>query len=183
LDEAQTSQAAGRYASAAFELAEENRALEAVEQDLARFAEAIAGSADLQRAANSPLIPPEEKSRGLVAVAEKLGLSQLGRNLIGVAAANGRAADLPAIASAFRRMAAEKRGQRSVEIVSAAPLDEAQVKTITDALAKALGQQVKAELRVDPNLIGGFIARAGSRQFDASLKTKLDNLKLALRAQ
>jgi F-type H+-transporting ATPase subunit delta len=183
LDEAQTSQAADRYASAAFELAEENRALEAVEQDLVRFAEAIAANPDLKRAATSPLIPPEDKSRGLVAVAEKLGLSPLGRNLIGVAAANGRAAELPAIATAFRRMAAAKRGQRSVEIVSAAALDDAQVKTITAALAKALGQEVQAELRVDPNLIGGFVARAGSRQFDASLKTKLDNLKLALRAQ
>ncbi len=183
MDEAQSSQAADRYANAAFELAEENRALDAVAQDLANFAGAIAGNADLARAANSPLITPEEKSRALVAVAEKLGLSPLGRNLIGVAAANGRAAELPAIASSFRRKLAEKRGQRSVEIVSAAPLDDAQVKTIVDALSKALGQAVQPELRVDERLIGGFIARAGSRQFDASLRTKLDSLKLALRAQ
>lgn len=183
MDEAQTSQAAGRYATAAFELAEENGALDAVAGDLANFAKAIADNPDLARAATSPLIPPEEKSRALVAVAEKLGLSPLGRNLIGVAAANGRASDIPSIATAFRRKLAEKRGQRAVEIVSASALDAAQLKTIVDALSKALGQAVQPETRVDANLIGGFIARAGSRQFDASLKTKLDSLKLALRAQ
>ena len=106
-----------------------------------------------------------------------------GKNVIGVAAANGRAADIPGIAAAFRRRLAEKRGEREVEIISATPLDAKQLDTLTAALAKALGQAVQTTTKVDPSLIGGFIARAGSRQFDASVKTKLDNLKLALKAQ
>lgn len=182
--EGQSSEAADRYAAAIFELADESNALEAIETDLARFAEAMAANPDLKFAANSPLIPPEEKSSALAAVAEKLGLSTLGRNLIGVAAANRRAGDLPAIAASFGRMLAKKRNQRAVEIVSAAPLDEKQVQAISQALSKALGgQTVQPRVSVDESLIGGFIVRAGSRQFDASLRTKLDNLKLALRAQ
>jgi F-type H+-transporting ATPase subunit delta len=181
--EAQTSEAADRYAAAAFELAEEAGALDAVGRDLERFREALALSADLRTAADSPLIPPEEKSRALVKVAEKLGLSTLGRNLIGVVAVNGRASDLVGVADAYRRRLAEKRGEREVEIISAAPLDDKQVQAIASALTKALGQSVQPRTRVDERLIGGFIVRAGSRQFDASLKTKLDNLKLALRAQ
>lgn len=181
--EGQISEAAERYAAAVFELADESKALEAVEKDLSGFAGAMAESADLRRAAASPLIAPDEKSRALTAVAAKLGLSTLGKNVIGVAAANGRAADIPGIAAAFRRRLAEKRGEREVEIISATPLDAKQLDTLTAALAKALGQAVQTTTKVDPSLIGGFIARAGSRQFDASVKTKLDNLKLALKAQ
>lgn len=179
----QTSEAAERYAGAAFELAEESKALDAVEKDLAAFAEAMVANADLRTAAGSPLIAPDEKSRALVAVAKKLGLSQLGVNLIGVAAANGRAAELPGIAAVFRRKMAAKRGQKEVEIVSATALDAKQIESISAAISKAIGQAVQPTTRVDPSLIGGFIVRAGSRQFDASVKSKLDNLKLALRTQ
>ena len=80
------SEAAERYAAAAFELAQESNALDAIDADLKTFADAILESADLRQAATSPLIAPEEKAKALVAVAEKLGLSPLGRNLIGVAA-------------------------------------------------------------------------------------------------
>jgi F-type H+-transporting ATPase subunit delta len=182
LAEGQISEAAERYATAVFELAEEGKALDAIEKDLASFAAAMAESADLRRAAGSPLIAPEEKSKGLAAVADRLGLSPLGRNLIGVAAANGRAAEIPEIARSFAALLAKKRGQRAVEIISATPLDAKQVEAISASLSKALGQAVQPTMRVDPSLIGGFIARAGSRQFDASVKTKLDNLKLALKA-
>ncbi len=180
--EGQTSEAAARYANAAFELAEGSNALDAVEKDLAAFAGAMAAHADLRVAAASPLITREEKSRALVAVAKKIGLSVLGCNLIGVAAANGRAADIPGIATVFRRKMAEKRGQREVEIISAVELEAKQIETISAAIAKAIGQAVQPTTRVDPRLIGGFIVQAGSRQFDASVRTKLDNLKLALRA-
>ncbi|MGE3301613.1 MAG: ATP synthase F1 subunit delta [Hyphomonadaceae bacterium] len=178
----QSAQAAERYAAAALELAEEQTAVEALERDLSSFSEALTESADLALVAASPLITPEEKSRGLVAVADRLGLSPLGRNLIGVAALNGRAGDLRAIAQAYRRLLAEKRGEQAVEIVSAAPLEPKQLAALVDSLAKTLGRKVQPEVRVDDRLIGGFIVRAGSRQFDASVKTKLDNLRLALRA-
>jgi F-type H+-transporting ATPase subunit delta len=138
-------------------------------------------SADLRRAAQSPLIAPEEKARALTAVAERLGLSDLGRKLIGVAAANGRAGELADIALAYGRRLAAHRGVRAIEIISAAPMAPAQLDALTDALSKALGAQVTATTRIDESLIGGFVVKAGSRQFDASVRTKLDTLKLALK--
>jgi F-type H+-transporting ATPase subunit delta len=181
--EARTSEAAERYAAAAFDLAEQAKALDAVEKDLASFVEAWDVSADLRATAASPLVAPEEKARALVAVAARLGLSKLGRNLIGVAATNGRADEIPAIAAAYRRLVALKRGQREVEIISATPIDQDNLKKLTEALSKALGQQIHPTTRVDERLIGGFVVRAGSRQFDSSVRTKLDSLKLALKAK
>jgi len=178
----EASEAAARYAHAVFELAKEAKQLEAVEQDFAKFAAAWKESADLRAAARSPLIEPAEKARALVAVARKLGVSDLGARTIGVVAQNRRAAELPAIAAAYRSMVARARGARQVEIVSARPLAEQEKSAIVEALGKQLGAKVEAETSVDDSLIGGFVVRVGSRQFDASVKAKLDALRLALKS-
>lgn len=179
--ESEASEAAERYARAAFELAKDANGLDALESDFAKFGQAWRDNEDLRAAARSPLIDPHEKARALVAVAEKLGVSELGRNLIGVAATNRRARELPGIFSSFRTLLARHRGSRQVEIVSAKPLSDAEKKSITDQLGATLGMKVDADTRVDENLIGGFVVRVGSRQFDASIKSKLDALRLSLK--
>jgi F-type H+-transporting ATPase subunit delta len=178
----EASEAAARYAQAVFELAKEAKQLEAVEQDFAKFAAAWKESADLRAAARSPLVEPQEKANALTAVAAKLGISDLGRKAIGVAALNRRAGELPAIASVYRSLVARERGARQVEIVSARPLAADEQAAIVEALSKQLGAKVEAEVSVDESLIGGFVARVGSRQFDASVKAKLDALRLALKS-
>ncbi len=180
--EGEASEAAARYAQAVFDLAKDAKALDAVEQDFVKFAAAWKESADLRAAARSPLIDPEEKARALTSVAAKIGVSDLGRKLIGVAAQNRRAAELPAIASAYRALVARERGARQVEIVSARPLADAEKSAIVEALGKSLGAKVEAETSVDDSLIGGFVVRVGSRQFDASIKSKLDALRLQLKS-
>lgn len=178
----EASEAAQRYARAAFDLALESNALEALEQDFSKFAEAWKASDDLRDAARSPLIEPGEKARALVAVAGKLGLSDLGQNVVGVAAQNRRAHELPGIISAYRALHARHRNARQVEIVSARPLTVPEQAAILESLSKTLGAKVEAETSVDESLIGGFVVRVGSKQFDASIKSKLDALKLALKS-
>ena len=178
----ETSEAAGRYAHAVFDLAKEAKQLEAVEADFAKFAAAWKESPDLRAAARSPLIDPQEKATALIAVAARLGVTELGRKAIGVVALNRRASELPAIAAAYRTLVARERGARQAEIISARPLGEAEKSAIVEALGKQLGAKVEAEVSVDESLIGGFVARVGSRQFDASVKAKLDALRLALKS-
>jgi len=180
--EGEASEAAERYAQAAFDLAKESKALDALDADFAKFDAAWKESSDLRAVARSPLIDPDDKTNALTAVADKLGLSTLGKNLIGVAAKNRRAGELPAIASSYRALLARERGARQVEIVSARPLAPEEKTAIVDALGKSLGAKVEAETRVDDSLIGGFVVRVGSKQFDASVKAKLDALRLALKS-
>ena len=78
-------------------------------------------------------------------------------------------------------MASKHRGARRAEIVSAAPLTAQEQTAILEALSKTLGAKIEADAKVDESLIGGFVVRVGSRQFDASIKSKLDALKLALK--
>ena len=177
----EASAAAERYAQAAFELARDAKSLDSLEQDFAKLRAAWAESAELRDVARSPLIDPQEKAKALVAVAAKLGLSELGRNIVGLVAKNGRAVDIPGIITAFGARLAKHRGASQVEVISAKPLDPKQLDSILAGVSKALGGKVDAVTRVDESLIGGFVVRAGSRQFDASLKSKLDSLKLALK--
>ncbi|MGD9979197.1 MAG: ATP synthase F1 subunit delta [Hyphomonadaceae bacterium] len=180
--EGEASEAAGRYAQAVFDLAKEAKELEAVEQDFAKFAAAWKESAELRSVARSPLIDPVEKAKALVAVAEKIGLSELGRKAVGAIAQNRRAAELPAIAASYRALVARDRGARQVEVIFARRPAEQEKNAVIDALGKQLGAKVEAEISVDESLIGGFVARVGSRQFDASVKAKLDALRLALKS-
>jgi F-type H+-transporting ATPase subunit delta len=180
--EGEASEAAGRYSRAVFDLAKETKQLEAVEQDFAKFVAAWKESAELRSVARSPLIDPVEKSKALVAVAERLGLSELGRKAIGAIAQNRRAAELPAIAAAYRARVARDRGARQVEVIFARRPAQQEQDAVVEALSKQLDAKVEAEVSVDESLIGGFVARVGSRQFDASVKAKLDALRLALKS-
>ena len=90
---------------------------------------------------------------------------------------------LPLIADQFEQRLADHRSERRVEIISAQPMEAAQLQSLTASLSAALGKQVRANVRIDERLIGGFIARAGSRQFDASIRSKLDALAVQLTSQ
>lgn len=173
-------EAARRYSDALFELALESAALDGAAADMATLSAAFAQNPDLRLAASSPLIAPNERAAALAAIAERLGLSELGRRFVGVLAQNGRAGAIPDIAKLFEARLAAQRGERAVEITAAQPLSDAQHKELIAALEAALGQKVRADVRIEPRLLGGFVARAGSLQYDASLRAKLDSLAISL---
>ena len=78
-------------------------------------------------------------------------------------------------------MVAQKKGTQLAKLTSSQPLTPEQLKEIKSNLKKTLGRQVDVETSVDPDLLGGFILRVGSRLYDSSLKTKLEDLKIALK--
>lgn len=170
----------GRYAQALFELADAQGRLPAVEGDLKGLEAARVQSADFARLLASPAISAEDKGRGLKAVASAAGVDPLTARFLGVIAANGRASALPAMAKAFAAMAAKRRGAVAADVVTAAPLSEAQQAGLASALRQSLGRDPELSIRVDPALLGGITVRVGSRLYDASLRTRLDQLTSAL---
>lgn len=180
--DAGASEAAKRYVEALFDLALQANTLDPVQGDLAGFKAAFQNP-DLRLAAASPRIEPAERLRAFAAVGKALGISDLTAKFVGVVVQNGRAALIPLIADQFQQRLAEHRGERQVEIIAAQPLEASQLQDLTASLSKAFGQPVRAQVRIDERLIGGFIARAGSRQFDASIRSKLDALAVQLHSQ
>ncbi|HEY1415330.1 MAG TPA: F0F1 ATP synthase subunit delta [Caulobacteraceae bacterium] len=170
-----------RYARALLDLAVETGAADAVEADLKSLKAMLAGSRDLRTVIASPKFTAEEKAKALAAVAARAGACDTTVRFLGVLTANRRAAALSAVIDAFQRLAAERRGFVAAEVVTAAPLSKAQANALAETLANAIGREPQIDTRVDPAILGGLKVRVGSRLYDASLKTKLDSLKFALK--
>ena len=180
-DDFRTTEVGGRYAQALFDLALETGRLDAVRADMTSLRSAWIESADLRRMATSPVIATEDQAKGLSAIADKARFDQTTRNFLGLLGQNGRARDLPAVIAGFEVLYSAHTGAVAAEVVSAVPLSAAQTTHIRSALSKALGKAPEMTARVDPSILGGLKVKVGSKLFDASLKTKLDQMKFALK--
>lgn len=172
---------AGRYATALYELADSERALDAVAQDFIRLRALLAESADFGRFLTSPVLTRAEQARAMAAIAEAASLTPLTRRFLGVLAHNRRLRTLGAVISTFLAELATRRGEVVAEVASAQALAPAQLAKLTDTLRTALGGKVTVQSRVDPDLLGGLVVKIGSRMIDASLRTKLQRLRLAMK--
>jgi F-type H+-transporting ATPase subunit delta len=181
VEEQTVSGVAGRYATALFELALEEKALDQVASDLNHFKEALDAFDDLVRLVKSPVFSAEEQGRALAAVLRQLEIEGLTRNFLLLVAKNRRLFATPDMIRAFTAMRARHRGEMSASVTAAAKLTEAQITALKQALKAALGKEVMLEQRVDPALLGGLVVKVGSRMIDSSLRTKLNSLKVAMK--
>lgn len=172
---------AERYARALFDLADEQKSLDQVAADLKSLATMIGESADLRRLIRSPIIGREEQGKAIAALAAAANLNLLSRNFLGLLARNRRLFVLPQIIDAFLAHLAARRGEVTAQVTSAAPLTPAQQSALQDALRKSAGAKLAIDQRIDPSLLGGIVVRLGSRMIDASLKSKLNRLQLAMK--
>jgi F-type H+-transporting ATPase subunit delta len=172
---------AERYATALFDLASEEGALQQVEADLDQISRLIAESADLRRLIVSPVFSADDQVQALSAVLAKAGIGGLAANIARVMASNRRLFALPGVIAGFKRLAARQRGEVAADVTSAEPLSERQVTDLRAALKAALGKDVTLNQLVDAALIGGLIVKVGSRMIDDSLKTKLNSLRIAMK--
>ena len=172
---------AGRYAIALFELAYEQNALDAVAASLAAVREALAESEEFRTLTASPLIGRDDKVRAVAAAAEAMKIDPITANFLGVLAHNRRLAQLDGVIRAFFILAARHRGEISAEVVSAHPLDEGQVDALRKNLRTRFGSDIAVDLQVDPAILGGLVVKIGSRMIDGSIRTKLNNLALAMK--
>lgn len=173
---------AERYAAALFELAEERHALDAVAGDLRELRYMLHHSGDLGRLLRSPVLSREEQRRAILAIAKQAEMSPLTRDFLGVIAQNRRLFAAPAMIEAYLTKLAARRGEVTAEVTVAQPLDEAREAALTEQLRRAVGSRVAIDLKVDPKLLGGMIVKVGSRMVDASLSSRLQRLRMAMRA-
>ena len=171
----------GRYATALFDLAVADKALDAVSASLASLKTALDTSADLKMLTTSPMVSRQAAGAGIAAVANGLGLDKLTGNFLGVLAANRRLASLPAIIRDFNALAAARRGEITARVTAAHALSDDQQKALSSKLKAGLGRDVALDITIDPAILGGLVVRVGSRMIDSSLKTRLDSLGQALK--
>ena len=172
---------AGRYASALFDLARDQRQIEAVGKSLDALGQALLDSRDFAELVTSPLVSREDAGKAFAGLAPKLGLDPITANFLGVLARNGRKSELRNVIRAFRRLSAEHRGETTAEVVTARPLNDDQLSALRQQLRTRAGRDVAIDATVDPSILGGIVVKLGSQQIDASIRTKLNRLAQAMK--
>ena len=172
---------AGRYASALFGLARDERQIDAVGRSLDALASALADSPEFAALVASPLVGRDDAAKAFAALGPELGLDPITTNFLGVLARNGRKRELGKIIRAFKRIAADHRGEISAEVTSAHPLKDDQVEALKTQLKKRAGRDVTIDAHVDPGILGGIVIKLGSEMIDASIRTKLNRLASAMK--
>jgi len=172
---------AGRYAAALFELASERRETDAVSADLASFAKAIEQSEDLKRLIRSPVLSAEQQLAAIGAVMGRMRLGGTTSNFIRLVTQKRRLFAISSMIRAYEAMRAEKLGIAPAEVTVAEPMPDAMLADLKAALAKSAGSEVSLSVKVNPGIIGGMVVKLGHRMIDASLKAKLNALRVAMR--
>jgi F-type H+-transporting ATPase subunit delta len=152
---------------------------EAVAQ-LKSIEDLIQSSADLKSILLTPAVSTSHKKKLVGRIAGELEISPLIRNFLFVILDHKRIASLPEIREAFDQLLDEQMGFVRAEVTSAAPLDNAQQQTIEAELRQLSGKQVRLRTSVDPDLLGGVVARIGSTVYDGSLRGQLESMRRKL---
>ena len=144
------------------------------------LAQAVGESAPLRQL----LVDPRMKTQRLDvldAIADKLGATKSLKSLVRVLDQNERLDILVGVAHAFARLADEAAERTRGTVTTAAPLSDAEQKSIASALTDKVGKAVTLEYKVDPSLIGGVVAKVQDLVWDGSVRTQLDRMRQALR--
>lgn len=166
-----------RYATAFIDLAEDQKIVAKIEQDMRALADLLSGSADFASFVESPSVSKSSQQAVIEDIAKKLKLQSVTRNFLGVIIQNGRLAALPSLVRAVFNEISKRRGEMVVAVQSANVLSPAQQKALKDELDKATGKNVLLEASVDPDLLGGLIVTVGSQRIDNSVSGRLERLK------
>ncbi len=171
----------GRYATALFELARDEKSIDAVKADLEKFEAMLADSTDLKRLVRSPVFSAGEQSRALSAVLDKAGISGVAARFLKVLTANRRLFAVTDVIRAFRALVAKFKGEATADVTVAEKLSDKNLDALKTALKSVTGKDVALNVNVDPSIIGGLVVKLGSRMVDSSLRTKLNSIKHAMK--
>ena len=171
----------GRYATALFELARDEKSIDAVKADLDKFNAMLADSADLTRLVRSPVFSADMQSRALAAVLDQAAISGISAKFLKVLTANRRLFAVSDVIRAFRALVAKFRGEATADVTVAEVLSDRNLDALKTALKSVTGKDVALNVNVDPSIIGGLVVKLGSRMVDSSLRTKLNSIKHAMK--
>lgn len=176
---AEISTVARPYAEAMFQVARGG--------DLGRWSEIVTelaglgGNAQMRAAIDDPKLTDEQIYTLFTGVL-KAPLPAEGQNFVRALIANGRLTLLPEIARQFRQLKNAQEGVADADIVSAFPMPDAQVAELIGALEKKFGIKLRAKVAVDSSLIGGVRVTVGDEVLDSSVRTRLEQMRVALTA-
>lgn len=161
-----------RYTQGLFKFAEQQQAVDKVDESLKLLADVLGAHPKLQAILNHPLIDADSKANAITNVFGE-ALDPLVARFVKVLLNRGRGGYIAAIYERFHALAQAAKGELTVEVHSAMPLAEEQLQEIEKQLSASLNKKVRASLHVDPDLIAGCRIRVGDRVIDATIRGAL----------
>ena len=170
------SRAAIRYAKAILQKANENNTEAVVFGDMQSVFKTIEGSRELQSVLQSPVIKNTDKREALLKIFS--GQSEATHALIKILVDNKRLPLLGNVAKSYIEIYNDKLGIKAAIVITAVPLSsELEEKVMAKVKELTGSDKVTLKQEIDPDIIGGFILRAGDIQYNASIANQLGNLK------
>ena len=171
----------GRYATALFDLARDERSIDAVKADLDALDRLINDNPDLARLVRSPVFTADEQAKALTAVLARAGIGGTTAKFLGVLVRNRRLFAVRQVIHSFNTLVARFRGEATADVTVAEPLSDKNLDALRTSLKSVTGKDVALNVKVDPSIIGGLVVKLGSRMIDSSLRTKLNSIKHAMK--
>lgn len=169
---------ARRYARALLSLGQETNQIDALATDLAAFEEALdLNDGQLRSVLNNPGLTISERRAVLQTVLAKMELQPLVNNFLNLLVDKSRLMIFDQIQQAYQEMADDLSGRVRATVTTAADLPAEEKTHISGVLSTATGRDVVVDYQVDPELIGGIVARVGDTVFDASIRTRLQDMR------
>ncbi len=168
-----------RYATSLIDLAVERNLMDTISGDIELIVSAMEKSPELSRALASPVIRPETKSAILDEIF-KAKINTETMHFVRFLVKKGRENLLYEIALKFLELRDEKLGIVNVDIRTAFELTEQQKNDLRNKIEKMLNKTARIRIKIEPDVVGGFIAQVNDTVYDASIKHQLEILKQQL---
>ena len=169
------SRAAIRYAKAILDIAQTSGKADAVNNDMKSIVTAVSESADLKDFLTSPIIKIEVKKSALSEIFSNVEKET--NSLFHLLFENKRFEILEAIAIQYNKLFDESNGIEVAKVTTAFPITAELETKVLAKIAEFSNKKITIQNIVDPAIIGGFILRVGDQQYNASVASKLSELK------
>ena len=170
--------AAARYARALFDVSVKDRDCRQVEADLAGFADLLDGHDILSRVLLNPAIPTSRKRAVVTVLLSRLGdVTPPVAKLLTLMAERDRLGLLPEVLRSYRARLLDHLGVVEAQVTTAGPLTPERAAAIEESLAQASGREVTMTTDVDPEILGGIVARLGTTVYDGSVARHLERMR------
>jgi F-type H+-transporting ATPase subunit delta len=163
------------YARSLFEVATEHDKLDVVREQLGQFADALSETRELQTFFFSPYFSTEEKKDGLAKAVTDADETVF--NFLELLLENHRMPVIFRVRREYDRLWEEANRLLPVQITSAVELDPSVAERIGEEIGRQTGRTVELTSNVDPEVLGGIVVRVGNSILDASIRTRLENLR------
>lgn len=168
---------AARYARALLDALPDDAHKQNADAFLAALADAMQASRELRDLLLDPAVPRSAKRSALEQIARQQQMPRMIENFLHAVVDHGRTAMLPEIAVVFHEERERTMGIVPATLTTAVPLADDLRQRARQALERLSGRKVNLSFDVEPDLIGGAVARVGSTVYDGSLRTQLVRLR------